>query len=331
MKNKPLILTLFALVCLVLGAIWYQPKPTVKDLQHQSVIRVGILQLVTHEALDQICAGTIAELKADLPKGKQIHVEVLNAEGDQNKLQTMSKQLVSKNDLVIGIATPAAQALAHATKEKPVFMSAVSDPVGAKLVTNLGQPRSNVTGLATQLPITKTLDLMQSLLPQLKTIGVLYASSEDNSASQVAAFTQKAEARGYHVKPYAVPSTNEIATTMTVLAQSVDALFIPQDNTIASAFPLVVKIAQAQQLPVFPSVDTMVKAGGLACVFQNQYQLGVKSAKQVKQLITGKKLKDIPIEVVDDGQALVNSQVAEALKIPLPESTNYQRLPTAAH
>ena len=185
MKNKRLIWTLVFLAILTLGSI----GTDLFKKEHQDankVVKVGILQFVTHDALDQIEKGIEDGLKEAGYKGDKVKITLLNAEGDQSKIQTMSKQLVNdKNDVVIGIATPAAQGLAAATKDIPVIMGAISDPVGAKLVKDLKHPEGNVTGTSNQVPIKQTVELVKSLTPNAKTIGILYASSEDNSKSQV--------------------------------------------------------------------------------------------------------------------------------------------------
>ena len=236
MKNKRLIWTLIFLAILTLGSI----GTDLFKKEHQDankVVKVGILQFVTHDALDQIEKGIEDGLKEAGYKGDKVKITLLNAEGDQSKIQTMSKQLVNdKNDVVIGIATPAAQGLAAATKDIPVIMGAISDPVGAKLVKDLKHPEGNVTGTSNQVPIKQTVELVKSLTPNAKTIGILYASSEDNSKSQVESFKKYAEQDGLNVVEYAVPSTNEINTTMSVMTGKVDAIWTPQDNTIASSF-----------------------------------------------------------------------------------------------
>ena len=264
MKNKRLIWTLVFLAILTLGSI----GTDFFKKEHQDankVVKVGILQFVTHDALDQIEKGIEDGLKEAGYKGDKVKITLLNAEGDQSKIQTMSKQLVNdKNDVVIGIATPAAQGLAAATKDIPVIMGAISDPVGAKLVKDLKHPEGNVTGTSNQVPIKQTVELVKSLTPNAKTIGILYASSEDNSKSQVESFKKYAEKDGLNVVEYAVPSTNEINTTMSVMTGKVDAIWTPQDNTIASAFSTVISSANQAKIPVYTTVDTMVKEGGLA-------------------------------------------------------------------
>ena len=320
MKNKRLIWTLVFLAILTLGSI----GTDLFKKEHQNanrVVKVGILQFVTHEALDQIEKGVEDGLKEAGYKGDKVQITLLNAEGDQSKIQTMSKQLVNdKNDVVIGIATPAAQGLAAATKDIPVIMGAISDPVGAKLVKNLKHPEGNVTGTSNQVPIKQTVELVKSLTPNAKTIGILYASSEDNSKSQVESFKKYAEKDGLNVVEYAVPSTNEINTTMSVMTGKVDAIWTPQDNTIASAFSTVVSQANQAKIPVYTTVDTMVKEGGLASVAQSQYELGKTTARSAVKVLKGKKVKDVPVDVIDDGTPTLNLKVAQDLNITIPEN-----------
>ena len=311
MKNKRLIWTLVFLAILTLGSI----GTDLFKKEHQDankVVKVGILQFVTHDALDQIEKGIEDGLKEAGYKGDKVKITLLNAEGDQSKIQTMSKQLVNdKNDVVIGIATPAAQGLAAATKDIPVIMGAISDPVGAKLVKNLKHPEGNVTGTSNQVPIKQTVELVKSLTPN--------ASSEDNSKSQVESFKKYAEKDGLNVVEYAVPSTNEINTTMSVMTGKVDAIWTPQDNTIASAFSTVISSANQAKIPVYTTVDTMVKEGGLASVAQSQYELGKATARSAVKVLKGKKVKDVPVDVIDDGTPTLNLKVAQDLNITIPD------------
>jgi len=321
MKNKALIGTLAVLALLVVGVLFVSQKQEVSPASEDKVVKIGILQFVTHDALDEIERGIEDGLAEAGYEGSNVELTVLNAEADQSKIQTMSKKLVDDgNDVVIGIATPAAQGLASATSDIPVIMGAISDPVGAKLVKNLEEPEGNVTGLSNHVPHAQTVELIQTITPDAKTIGVLYASSEDNSVSQVKEFTQYAEEAGLTVVEYAVPSTNEITTTMSVMTGKVDAIFVPQDNTIASAFPTVVTAANAAKIPVYSSVDTMVKQGSIASVAQSQYDLGLETAKIAVKILAGKKVSEVPVKVVDTGVPTVNLKAAKELGITIPDS-----------
>lgn len=321
MKNKRLWAVLSLLIIFTLALVIRDEWHLGQAGKSNRVVKVGVLQYVTHEALDDIYDGIKDELAKEGYSGDRVKIQFLNAEGDQSKIATMSKQLADgHNDVLIGIATPAAQGLANASKDTPVVMGAISDPIGAKLVTNMKHPTGNVTGTSNQVPIADTVKLIQTVTPQTKTVGILYASSEDNSVSQVNSFSKEAQKKGLKVKTYAVPSTNEITTTMNVISKEVDALWIPQDNTIASAFTTVVSIANRNKLPVYPSVDTMLKQGGLASVYQSQHQLGVETGKIAVQILKGKKVADIPVKVVDTGSPAVNLKVAQQLGIDIPDS-----------
>ncbi|WP_373712454.1 tryptophan ABC transporter substrate-binding protein [Streptococcus sp.] len=321
MKNKALIGTLAALALLVVGVLFVSQRQETSSSSENQVVKIGILQFVTHDALDEIERGIEDGLADAGYEGSNVELTVLNAEADQSKIQTMSKKLVDDgNDVVIGIATPAAQGLASATSDIPVIMGAISDPVGAKLVKSLDKPDGNVTGLSNHVPHAQTVELIQTITPDAKTIGVLYASSEDNSVSQVKEFTQYAEEAGLTVVEYAVPSTNEITTTMSVMTGKVDAIFVPQDNTIASAFPTVVTAANAAKIPVYSSVDTMVKQGSIASVAQSQYDLGLETAKIAVKILAGKKVSEVPVKVVDTGVPTVNLKAAKELGITIPDS-----------
>lgn len=320
MKNKSLIATLILITSLVLLSFFLKKGSSQRALNEKPLVKIGILQFLTHEALDQIEKGIEDELKKDPQSHQKLAISLMNAEGDQSKVQTMSHQLLAKgSDILIGIATPAAQGLASSSKKIPVVMSAISDPIGANLVKKLKKPEGNVTGLSNKLPLKQSVQLIKNLTPQVRKIGVLYASSEDNSLSQVKDFTAYAKANGFEVLSYPVPSSNEVPSTMSVVTQKVDALFLPQDNTIASAFASVISASNASHLPVYASVDTMVKEGGLASISQNQYQLGVETAKQVKALLAGKKVSEVPVKVIDTGKPVINKEVADKLGISIPD------------
>lgn len=321
MKNKRLIGVLIGLALVIIAVLGYQ-SVTKKETKTTSdtTVKVGVLQFVTHEALDEIYRGIKAGLEEEGYSGDKLKIDFLNAEGDQSKVQTMSQKLVAnQNDVLIGIATPAAQGLASATKEIPIIMGAVTDPVGAKLVKSLDQPGGNVTGVSDKTPIKAQVDLIKELTPNVKTVGVIYSSSEDNSKSQVEEFKTLAEKAGLEVVVKSVPSTNEIKTTSEVLLSQVDAIWVPLDNTIASAFSTLVQVAKEAKKPIYPSVDTMVEEGGLASVVIDQYQLGVETGKMAAKVLKGEDVSTLPVNVFDEGTPVYNEEVAKELGITLPE------------
>lgn len=316
MKNKRLWIVLAAIVVVVVALIASQSTSSTKSTQKAEKAKVGVLQYVTHEALDEIYRGIVSGLEESGYGEDAVSIDFLNAEGDQSKVQTMSQTLVNNgNDVLIGIATPSAQGLASTTKEIPIVMGAVTDPVGAKLVSDLENPGGNITGVSDKTPIGEQVELIGEITPDVKTIGIIYASSEDNSKSQVEEFKSLAEKAGYKVEEYSVPSTNEIKTTMSVMTSKVDAVWIPLDNTIASAFSTVVAAANEANIPIYPSVDTMVEEGGLASVVVDQYELGVATGKMAAAILDGEDVAKMPVQIFDEGKPVLNKKAAEKLGI----------------
>lgn len=323
MKNKRLLAVLAVLVVLVGGSLIYSsPNKDGKanPTTDKKTVKVGVLQYVSHPSLDLIYKGIKDGLAEEGYKADDIKIDFMNAEGDQSKVATMSKQLVSNdNDVLIGIATPSAQGLAAATKDKPIVMGAITDPVGANLVKNLEKPGGNITGVSDHNPAAQQLELIKKLTPNVKTIGALYSSSEDNSKTQVEEFKKLAEEAGYKVEEYSVPSTNEIASTMNVMTGKVDAIWIPIDNTIASAFATVVSSNKDAKKPIYPSATAMVEEGGLASVVVDQYDLGVATGKMAAKILKGAKPEETPVEIFNQGKSVINKKSAKELGITVPE------------
>ena len=323
MKNKRLLAVLAVLVVLVGGSLIYSsPNKDGKanPTTDKKTVKVGVLQYVSHPSLDLIYKGIKDGLAEEGYKADDIKIDFMNAEGDQSKVATMSKQLVSSdNDVLIGIATPSAQGLAAATKDKPVVMGAITDPVGANLVKNLEKPGGNITGVSDHNPAAQQLELIKKLTPNVKTIGALYSSSEDNSKTQVEEFKKLAEEAGYKVEEYSVPSTNEIASTMNVMTGKVDAIWIPIDNTIASAFATVVSSNKDAKKPIYPSATAMVEEGGLASVVVDQYDLGVATGKMAAKILKGAKPEETAVEIFNQGKSVINKKSAKELGITVPE------------
>ena len=309
--NKRLIGIIVALALVVGGSLVYSSltKQDTKTVPANKTAKVGVLQFVSHPSLDLIYQGIQDGLAEEGYKG------------DQSKVATMSKQLVANgNDVVVGIATPAAQGLASATKDLPVIMAAVTDPIGANLVTDLEKPGGNITGVSDHNPAEQQVELIKALTPDVKTIGALYSSSEDNSKSQVEEFKTYAEKAGLKVETFAVPSTNEIASTVNVMTGKVDAIWVPIDNTIASAFSTVVSSNQTAKKPIYPSATAMVEAGGLASVVVDQHDLGVATGKMIAKVLKGEKPADTPVNVFSTGKSVINKKLAQELGITIPES-----------
>ncbi|MEY8444668.1 tryptophan ABC transporter substrate-binding protein [Enterococcus ratti] len=327
MKNKRLLVVISLIMIYLTGTFIYEKLNRSSDDSatgsSKQMVSVGVLQYVSHPALDDIYRGIKEGLKeAGLEEGKNLTIHFQNGQADQSKLATMSQQLVQADPMVlIGIATPAAQSLANVTNSIPLVLGAVTDPVGAGLVKSLKEPSGHITGVSDQPPVEAQIKLTSEILPKAKKVGILYASSEDNSKYQVSQAEAAIKKQGMTSVKYAVPSTNEIAQTVQVMSQKVDVIYIPLDNTIANAMQTVVKEANKAKIPVIPSVDSMVEQGGLATIGINQYDLGVQSGKMAAALALGKeKPETTPVYVFDKGDIIINEQQANQLGIIIPDS-----------
>ena len=285
-------------------------------------VKVGIVQLVEHNALDAANKGFIDGLKErGYEEGKNLSIDRQNAQADQSNLQNISQRFVSaKMDLICAIATPAAQTVANATKDIPIVGTAITDYVGAKLVASNEAPKGNVTGTSDMNPVKEQIDLMMKLCPNAKTIGTIYCSSEVNSEVQVKAMKEYAESKGLKVEVATISTVNDIQQAAQSLVGQVDVFYEPTDNIIASAMPTLVAITDPAKKPVICGEPNMVKAGGFATYGIDYYKLGVQTGYMAADILDGKsKPATMPIEMAKDLKITINKKSAVALGITIPE------------
>ncbi|WP_296225784.1 tryptophan ABC transporter substrate-binding protein [uncultured Lactobacillus sp.] len=310
------VLAAFAAIYLFLAAaLFINIKPAA---QKSKEVRVGVLTLMRHPALDEIYRG----YKAGLAKsGYKVKIDYQNANNDQSNLKTMAEKLVNSQDQVLfGITTPSSQALANATKKKPIVLGAVTDPKGAGLVKNNKRPGGNITGVSDRAPIKQQLKLIQRFLPKLKTLGIIYTSSDSSAVSGYKQIVSYCKQMGINYKAYSISNSNDLNQVSQQMLTQVDAVIVPTDNTIAGAMQTLVKNANAAKKPVFPAAGTMVKDGGLATYSVDQYQLGLIGAKMTVQILQGKKPGDMAIRYVEHGTPYLNLKEAKKLGIKVPAS-----------
>lgn len=280
-------------------------------------IDIGVLQFMEHESLSSARKGFLAELEdAGYKEGENLTVDYQNAQGDQANLQSMSQQLVGENDVILSIATPAAQSLANETSGDPILFTAVTDAVDAGLVDSNEAPGRNITGTSDMVPIEEQIALLLSLTPKAESIGIIYNAGEPNSEIQANLAIEALEAEGVTVEVLTVASTNDVQQVLTTLAQDVDGLYIPTDNTLASTAATVGNIAIEYQLPVVAGSAEQVEAGGLATYGINYEDLGRQTAKMALKIIEeDADPADIAVETSDSLELVVNKEMAEALGI----------------
>jgi len=288
----------------------------------QKKFKIGIVQLVEHPALDAAYKGFVDGLaKEGYVDGKNITLDYENAQGEQPNCQTIASKLVNdKSDLILAIATPAAQAVANTTKDIPVLVTAVTDPADAKLVASNKAPGGNVSGTSDLTPVDEQMKLLKQLIPTAKKVAMLYCSSETNSKFQVEIAKKSAAALGLETVDATVSNSNEIQQVVQSLVGKVDAIYAPTDNMIAAGMATVSMVAQPAKLPIIVGESGMVKNGGLATYGINYYNLGLLTAKQaVKILRDGAKPADMPIEYSTNCDLTLNKDVAAKINVTIPQ------------
>ncbi|HNY93211.1 MAG TPA: ABC transporter substrate-binding protein [Flexilinea sp.] len=312
-KISALILFVLVVTALPLGIVSAEDAP----------IKIGVLQLVEHAALDAAYQGFVDALKeAGFEDGVNIEIDYQNAQADQSNLMTISERFVKNNvDLILAIATPAAQAVASATTTIPILFTAVTDPVAARLVESNEKPGLNVTGTTDAGPIDKQFALMKELFPDLKTIGIIYNSSEVNSEVQAKQAEEIAKEMGWEVKFGTITSVNDIEQVANSLAEKVDGFYAPTDNTIASAMPNLVKVAEEKKLPILGSEPGMVEGGALMTVGIDYFKLGQQTGKMAVKILKGEAVPaEMPVESLKDVDIVLNQATAKAIGFEFPES-----------
>lgn len=278
--------------------------------------KIGVLQLVQHAALDAANEGFIKALD---DAGLNYTVDQQNASGDQPTCQTIASKLVNDgDDLILAIATPAAQAVAGATSDIPVLITAVTDPASSDLVESNEAPGGNVSGTSDLTPVKEQISLLKQILPDAKTVGILYCSAESNSEIQAKMAREAIEAAGMTAVDYTVSSSNEIQTVVTSMVGKVEAIYAPTDNTIAAGMATVAMVANDNGLPTICGEEGMVKAGGLATYGIDYYELGYLTGQQaVKILSEGEDISKMPIGYLpaEKCKLTVNEETAKTLGI----------------
>lgn len=281
----------------------------------ESKIEIGVLKLMEHPSLDEIYAAFADEIKV-LGYEEKINMEMLSGQNDMSMINTIAKKFVGdKKDLIVAIATPAAQGAAAATSEIPILFSAVTDPVAAGLTDSLENPDRNLTGTSDRIPTDKILELALELTPDIKTMGLIYNTAEVNSVAVITEMKKLLEEKGIAIKETPVNTTGEVTAAARSLVSDVDAIFAPIDNTVALGMPTLSQIATENKIPVYVSADSMVHDGGLATVGVNYENLGRQTARMAVKILEGQKVSETPVEVLKEYAVVINEDIAKALGI----------------
>lgn len=282
-------------------------------------VKIGVIQLMQHDALDASYEGFKEELIEAGVKEENIDYQVA---GDQANCSTVADKLVNGgNDLIYAIATPALQSVAAATTDIPIIGCAITDYTATKLVKSDEKPGGNVTGASDLTPVKDQFDLMHKLLPDAKKVAIMYCGSEDNSIIQGDLAKDAAKELGLDATVYKVADSNEIqAVTSQIVSDKNDVVYIPTDNLLATYMSSVEAITSEAKIPCIVGEEGMTNAGGLATYGISYETLGRKAGKQALDILKGKKTAaDTPIVKlgVEDCTLVINMKVANKCGITI--------------
>ena len=282
--------------------------------------KIGISQLVQHPALDAATAGFQQALK---DAGLNVEFDVQNANGEQGTAVTIAQSFASDSnmDLVLAVATPAAQAAATAITNIPVLFTAVTDPKSAELVKENNAPGGNVTGTSDMNPVADQIALIKEVVPTAATVGIVYASGEVNSQIQVDKAKEAAAANGVEIKTATVTQVGEIPTALDSLGQ-VDAIYVPTDNMIVSGIDAVMQYSSSKKVPVF-SGDTgpVEEHGAIATLGLDYEKLGYQTGQMAVKILTeGADPATMPVEEQTEFDLVVNKKGAADIGLEIPQA-----------
>lgn len=286
---------------------------------------VGISQFAEHGSLDNCREGFLAGLaEAGLTEGENLTILYDNAQTDTGTASTIAESYVSqKVDLICAIATPSAMSAYNACLETdiPVIYNAVSDPAEAGLAKTDGSPVGNITGSSDLLPVSAQLEMIRTMLPEAKTIGILYTTSEVNSISTIAAYKELAEEYGFEIVESGISTISEVEMAAADLVTRVDCISNLTDNTVVEALQTVLAKAKEQNIPVFGSEIEQVKEGCVASMGIEYYELGKQTGVMAAKILKGEvQAAETPFITASEAELYINTEAAAKINLKLDEA-----------
>ncbi|MDR1605131.1 MAG: ABC transporter substrate-binding protein [Gracilibacteraceae bacterium] len=283
------------------------------------VYKIGIIQLAENGAFTEMREGFLNRFGELGYAAETLEVDYKNAQGDVGTLNTICQEMAkSDKDIVVTIATPAAQAYVSQESEIPLIFISVSDPVNAGIMSAMDTPDHNATGSSNLVPVDKIFQLAAGLTPEAKNFGILYNTGEANAVSTVANAKAYFDANGYTYREATVANSSEVQQAVEALAARVDAIYVPIDSMVQSAMPQVAQIAKDAGVPVYGSSPVMVRDGALATVSTDDTQVGAASADIADKYFQGTPIADIPAVAIGDFIFVINGTTADAIGVEIP-------------
>jgi len=291
----------------------------------EKVYKVGITQIVTHPALDANRQGFIDQMAEEgFIEGENIEYDYSNPEGDMSVAATIAQKFVSeKVDLILSIATPTTQACAQATEGTgiPVVFGAMTDPVAAGVVASWDKPGGNVTGISDWADVGTQVKLVVDIVPNVKKLGTIYNAGEVNSVVQIDELKKAAPDLGItEIVEATVATSADVLAAAQSLMGRVDAIWVPTDNTVVSAFEAVVKVCEDNQIPLFAADTATVERGAIGTPGIDYYFLGRESGKIAARVLKGEDPANIAIKKCDMTDLYLNPSAAERMGVTIPDA-----------
>lgn len=286
---------------------------------------IGICQLVEHEALDAATKGFKDALTKKLGKDN-VEFDEQNAQGESTNCSTICNNFVTNNvDLILGNATGALQAATQATADIPILGTSVTDYGTALNIKDWsGKTGTNVSGTSDLAPIDQQEDMILELVPNVKKVGILYCSSEPNSAYQSDLMKKALDEDNIAYKEYTAADSNEIQSITTTACNECDVLYVPTDNTMASSAETIKNVAIPAGIPMIAG-EAGICSAGIATLSIDYYSLGYKTGEMAYEILkNGKKPGDMDVEFADKFTKMYNEENCKALNITVPDG--YEKL-----
>ena len=282
---------------------------------------VAITQIVEHPALDACRKGVQDGLAAAGYKvGENLQWSYESAQGNPATAAQVAKKFAGDApDVIVAISTPSAQTVAASARHIPLVFTAVTDPLGAKLVKDLNKPGKLITGITDLSPIDKHVGLVKQIVPTAKTLGVIYNPGEANSVTLVSMLHTEAQAQGLAVVEAAATKSADVLAAARSLVGKADAIYVPLDNTVVSALEAVIKVAEQNDLPLISGDTDSVGRGSIAALGFNYYDVGVQTGEMVARILNGEKPGDISVERVQTLELYLNPGAAERMGVKLSD------------
>lgn len=313
--TKRIPLKSIAIAALMAGTIvgCSSPRSTMKT--------VAVTQIVEHPSLNAVRDGLKEELTQEgYVPDKTLKWEWESAQGNPSLAIQIAKKFAGEApDAIVAISTPSAQAAASAAPKTPIVFSTVTDPIGAKLVSNLQTPGGLITGVSDLTPVDKHLQLITQITPQVKRVGVLYNAGESNSVSLVKLLKDAASQQNLTVVEATVTNSSEVANAAKNLVGKVDAIYVPTDNTVVSAIASVIQVGIANKLPIYAGDNDSVQQGAIASLGFDYRDIGRQTGKMLVRVLKGEQPGTIAVETPTKLDLTINAKSAQQMGVTIPE------------